>query len=426
VTDVPASSSARGLRRRDVVIAFVAYVGIQILVWAVAGVLATSRSRSQGTADLIQALSRVVPVALPASLLAAGLMLLVVLGRWRKRLGSAALARILGLSWGEGSRLRKAALTGVALALISLPLMGLVVHRPEPPDVITQLTSSSKSALWAWIISAVLLAPPIEELMFRGALFGGLGETWGLRAGATISAVTFWLMHGPEFVHWPAALAIGVLTIIATRLRLNSGALGPSIALHFGYNLTLGSFLALALVAKPPENRWARIDDACTSASGGTQGEDWQLGRTAETRGYAGGAHTARDIQRSEGVAVPTFKEAPCSDRFHRRKQRNPNLPSMGVTRQEHHWTLGGAGRRILCPYGRVNQPNFRSTINDVTPCPDQVGATCDRVVQAHQSQWSTSYIDRLACIDEQFHSRPAIGAQRRAVLDSRTVLPVT
>jgi membrane protease YdiL (CAAX protease family) len=320
VTDIPASISTRGLRRRDVVIAFVAYLGAQILVWAVAGVLASSHSRSQGTADLVQALGRVVPVALPASLLAAGVTLLLVLGRWRKRLGSAALARILGLYWGERSRLRKAALTGAALALISLPLMGLVVHRPEPPDVISQLTSSSRSALWAWIISAVLLAPPIEELMFRGALFGGLGETWSLRAGATISAATFWLMHGPEFGHWPAALAIGVMTILATRLRLQSGALGPSIALHFGYNLTLGSFLALALVAKPAENRWARCDEACTSASGGTQSEDGQLGRTAETRRYAGSAHTAGDIQRSEGVAVPAFEEASCSHRFHRRK----------------------------------------------------------------------------------------------------------
>jgi membrane protease YdiL (CAAX protease family) len=314
------STSTRGLRRRDVVIAFVAYVGAQILVWAVAGVLAASKSRSQGAADLIQALSRVVPVALPASLLASGLALVLVLRRWRRRLGSAALGRILGLSWGERSLLRKAALTGAALALISLPLMGLVVHRPEPPDVITQLTSSSSSALWAWIISAVLLAPPIEELMFRGALLGGLGETWSLRAGAAISAATFWLMHGPEFVHWPAALAIAVLTIVATRLRLQSGALGPSIALHFGYNLTLGSFLALALIAKPQKTRWARINAACSSASGSTQGEDWKLGRTAEARWYAGGPHSARDIQRSEGVAVPAFEEASCSHRFYRRK----------------------------------------------------------------------------------------------------------
>jgi membrane protease YdiL (CAAX protease family) len=320
MTDIPVSTSARGLRRRDVAIAFVAYVGAQVLVWAVAAVLAASKSRSEGTADLIHALSRVVPVALPTSVLAAGLALLLVLRRWRKRLGSAALARILGLHWGERGRLQKAALTGAALALISLPLMGLIVHRPGPPDVVTQLTSSSRSALWAWIVSAVVLAPPIEELMFRGALFGGLGETWSLRAGAGISAATFWLMHGPEFVHWPAALAIGVLTILATRLRLQSGALGPSIALHFGYNLTLGSFLALALLAKPQETRRARIDDACRSDSGSTQGEDRKLGRTAEARGYASGAYAAGDIQGSEGVAVPTFEEASCSHRFHRGK----------------------------------------------------------------------------------------------------------
>jgi hypothetical protein len=81
------------------------------------------------------------------------------------------------------------------------------------------------------------------------------------------------------------------------------------------------------------------------------------------------------------------------------------------MTGEEHYWTLGGAGRRSLCPYRRVNQPDFRSTMNDVPARPDQVWATSDRVVQPHQSQWGTSYLYRLAGVDQQFHSRPLVGA---------------
>jgi membrane protease YdiL (CAAX protease family) len=301
-----------------VVTAFIAYLSAQILVWMVAGVLAAASARTTVSADLIPALARIVPIALPASLVAAGLALVLVLRRWRRRLGGGTLARVLGLSWGGRSQVRKAALSGAGLALLMLPLMGLVVHRPEPPDLITQLTSSSGSALWAWIISAVLLAPPIEELMFRGALLGGLGETWSFRGGAVVSATTFWLMHGPEFVHWPAALAIGTMTILATRLRVKSGALGPAIALHFGYNLVLGTFLAVALLTRPQEARWARTDVPPTSGSGSTQSEDGELSRTTKACRYCCGAHPTRHVEGREGIAVPTLEETSCPHRLHR------------------------------------------------------------------------------------------------------------
>jgi membrane protease YdiL (CAAX protease family) len=107
------------------------------------------------------------------------------------------------------------------------------------------------------MISAVLLAPPIEELMFRGALLGGLADTGNIRKAAIISGTTFWLMHGPEFVHWPAAVAIGLLTVLATVLRLRHRSLGPAIAAHFGYNLILAGVISLAMLAGPEKARWA-------------------------------------------------------------------------------------------------------------------------------------------------------------------------
>jgi hypothetical protein len=73
-----------------------------------------------------------------------------------------------------------------------------------------------------------------------------------------------------------------------------------------------------------------------------------------------------------------------------------------------------------------VNQPDLGSAGKHAPACPDQVGPTSNRVVQANQSQWGTSYIDRLAGIDQQFHSCLPIGVLRRAVLDSGTVLPIT
>jgi CAAX protease family protein len=250
--------SASGLRRRDVVSVLLAYIGAQALVWTIVGVIAAVRAGRAGDhGDLLKALTGLVPVALPGSLLAGGVALLLVLRRWRRRLGASALASLLGLSWGRPRQVVNGVLAGAALAMFILPLMALMADRPEPPDLMTQLAGSSNQALRAWMICAVLLAPPIEELMFRGALLGGLADTWNIRAAALISGATFWLMHGPEFIHWPAAVAIGLLTILATWLRVRSGSLGPSIAAHFGYNLVLATVVGLALVYKVEETRWA-------------------------------------------------------------------------------------------------------------------------------------------------------------------------
>src|SRR6478672_12732005 len=98
----PATTATLGLRRRDVVAAFVAYLSAQILVWGVAGVYAAATSpKARNSADLVQTLSRVVPVALPVSIVAGGLALALVLRRWRKRLAPGVLRQILGLSWGR-------------------------------------------------------------------------------------------------------------------------------------------------------------------------------------------------------------------------------------------------------------------------------------------------------------------------------------
>src|SRR6476620_10521894 len=70
------------LRTRDVVAAFIAYFGAQALVWAVAGVLAALRvGNPNNTTELIRALGRVVPLALPGSFVAGGLALVLVIAR---------------------------------------------------------------------------------------------------------------------------------------------------------------------------------------------------------------------------------------------------------------------------------------------------------------------------------------------------------
>jgi membrane protease YdiL (CAAX protease family) len=247
------------LRRREVVTALLIFIGAEAAVWSVVGVVAAMRvGKSGDQAALLQALTGLIPIALPGSLLAGGLALVLVLRRWHQRLGTAALAHLLGLSLSRPRQITQGVLAGAVLAFLVLPIMGMVADPAEPPDMMTQLAASSNAALRAWMFSAVLLAPPIEELMFRGVLLGGLSETWNLRAAAVVSGATFWLMHGPEFVHWPAAVAIAMLTVLATWLRVKHRSLIPSIGAHFGYNLVLATVVWLAMTYGPVKSRWAR------------------------------------------------------------------------------------------------------------------------------------------------------------------------
>jgi membrane protease YdiL (CAAX protease family) len=237
----------------------------QAVVWICVAIVAISQVGTGGDPEgFTKALSSHVAVALPASLAAGCIALLLVLRDWSRRLGPVALSGLLCLSWGTARQIAGGLAAGAALSAIVLPLMAYASDRPASPDPMTQILTSSASARWAWILSAVLLAPPVEEVMFRGVLLGGLTETWSVRAAALISGGTFWLMHAPEWVHWPAAVAIGLLTIVVTRLRLRTGALGPSMAAHFAYNLLLAAALASVRTdgVPPPgsdDPKWAQL-----------------------------------------------------------------------------------------------------------------------------------------------------------------------
>jgi len=88
-----------------------------------------------------------------------------------------------------------------------------------------------------WIILSVLIAPFIEELLFRGVIFGGLCRFWGVLWAAIVSTAVFVLLHITEMIHfWPSAIFITAMALTALCLRLKAEAIGPAVAVHFAYN----------------------------------------------------------------------------------------------------------------------------------------------------------------------------------------------
>lgn len=156
-----------------------------------------------------------------------------------------------GAAWSKGKP--KTILVSIFLgacaasAYFLLPLLVAAPPHGEKVGPLTRMAGQPGLGQFTWIIIALFMTPFIEELLFRGVLLGGLNRSFGLWWGVILSNLLFIAAHFSEAIYyWPAFIGIGLLAALATRQRLVSQAIGPAIAVHFGYNLMI---VAVVLVA---------------------------------------------------------------------------------------------------------------------------------------------------------------------------------
>lgn len=113
-----------------------------------------------------------------------------------------------------------------ALAIV----YGQIVDVPDDADKVEDQLGLPLTALFA-----ILIAPPIEELFFRGFLYRCFSNSWGIAAGAIVSGLIFGVVHaGSAAVEaLPLLAALGVILAL---LYEKTGSLWPSIILHIAYN----------------------------------------------------------------------------------------------------------------------------------------------------------------------------------------------
>lgn len=157
--------------------------------------------------------------------------------------------REFGLTWSNADRdILAGALALPAAVLIVLAVNGLFVvimllAGQDPPDVAHELLAKLRDsdddlARGLMIVSAVLIAPVLEELLFRGLVQSALIEVWGetnrwgvilmasaIFAGVHVTVVPLYVM--------PGLFALGV---ILGWLYERRRSLWPCIVLHMGFN----------------------------------------------------------------------------------------------------------------------------------------------------------------------------------------------
>ncbi|GIW06992.1 MAG: hypothetical protein KatS3mg060_1797 [Dehalococcoidia bacterium] len=121
------------------------------------------------------------------------------------------------------------AVLGLAIAI---DMVTAFAGRPIIPEQLAPLFSGGVDSLLL-AIAIVAAAPPVEELVYRGALYGALEARWGVRLAFGVTTVLFALVHVGTY--GADLWALGQLLLLGgllTWLRAASGSLVPSLIGH--------------------------------------------------------------------------------------------------------------------------------------------------------------------------------------------------
>jgi membrane protease YdiL (CAAX protease family) len=137
-------------------------------------------------------------------------------------------------------------LTGCVLAL-GVAIASYRLH-PTGPMPIQRLFKDRTDTLLLMSF-AVLVAPLVEETVFRGFLYPVFARSFGVPSGILLTGILFGLLHGAQ-LGWTWGF-VGLLTtvgIIFTWVRARTGTVYSSYLCHLGYNFML--FLGNAVATK--------------------------------------------------------------------------------------------------------------------------------------------------------------------------------
>jgi membrane protease YdiL (CAAX protease family) len=90
----------------------------------------------------------------------------------------------------------------------------------------------------------VLVAPLVEEILFRGLIFPLLARATGVISGTIITALLFSLVHQSQLAQaWAPLLVIFGVGLVLTTIRARANSLAASWIVHLSYNATLFAVL---------------------------------------------------------------------------------------------------------------------------------------------------------------------------------------
>ena len=131
-------------------------------------------------------------------------------------------------------------LAGAGLSL-AVAVLSSRMKAPENTPV-EELFKYRHTAL-LFIAMAVLIAPLVEETLFRGYLYPMFARSFGVWPGIILTGVLFGFMHGAQLGWtWSLVSVLIMVGIIFTFVRARTGSVFASFLMHLGYNSLISVF----------------------------------------------------------------------------------------------------------------------------------------------------------------------------------------
>ena len=166
--------------------------------------------------------------------LPAHLLTLALIWAIATRLGKLSLKEVFGWSWSPNLGLGRS----VSLALLLFLLTFFLIARFGGPRTdLDRILESSRAAAVTLAALAVLTAPLVEEMIYRGLLYSAFRRALGQWMAVVIVTCVFAGIHWVQY--WPNAGAISSITLLSlalTLIRARTGKLLPCFVVHLVFN----------------------------------------------------------------------------------------------------------------------------------------------------------------------------------------------
>ena len=169
-----------------------------------------------------------------------------------------------GLSFSEAVGLKKEnqswhkiftipALLGLAVAAVTSYLALSREVQPSTPMGDVLEANNGSMMLLAFMLMAVILAPILEEIIFRGYFFYVISRYRGQTVAVYLIAVVFALLHVEQYWgDWLAIFMVAFLGLILSHLRVWTKTTIATMVTHFFYNATMTIFPVILVVTANP------------------------------------------------------------------------------------------------------------------------------------------------------------------------------
>ena len=123
---------------------------------------------------------------------------------------------------------------GAGLSLF-VALLTASMKTPENTPI-EELFKYRQTALM-FVAMAVLVAPLVEETLFRGYLYPMFARAFGIGPAILLTGLLFGLMHGAQLGWtWSLVAILTTVGVILTLVRARTGTVFASFLMHLGYN----------------------------------------------------------------------------------------------------------------------------------------------------------------------------------------------